>query len=66
MTSTTRFSSPSDCYAIFVGSCTIEEFLQGQSAEQAVNNYCDNDWPWDEDPTEEIRAALVEYASENS
>ena len=65
MTSPKRFSSPYDCYAIFVGdTCPAREFLGGMSPEDAVKNYCDNDWPWDdEQPTEEIRAALLEYVS---
>ena len=67
MTSSTRFSSPADCYAIFVGdTCSVKEFLNGMTPEDAVNNYCDNDWPWDdEEPTREIRSALIEYVSNN-
>jgi hypothetical protein len=65
---TTRFSSDSDCYAIFVGdTCSVEEFLNGMSPKEAVNDYCDNNWPWDdEQPTDEIRSALIEYVSSNA
>jgi hypothetical protein len=62
MATFTRFSSPADCYAIFVGdTCSVKEFLNGMTPEKAVNDYCDNNWPWDDEaPNDEIRAALIE------
>lgn len=59
----TRFSSPAECYEIFVGQCTVKEFMDGSdnTALGAVQVYCDEQWPWDEPCTDEIREALVEY-----
>ena len=59
---TTRFSSPADCYAIFVGdTCSPSRFLNGKTPGAAVDEYFQN-WPWDDEPpTEEIRSALIQY-----
>lgn len=57
-----RFTSPEDCYSIFVGdSCSYFEFLNcGQfTPAEAVEEYCSTGWPWDEPATPEIKEALV-------